>query len=136
MGISYQQSGIVITDDRNPDRDPLVLPADALPADVSAAILEYLGQPKEPNFDEFGAWLLTNPIIKEAYDIAFENDKRISCTLPPAIIAAGNGEIRHLRTVILLLRRQRLLSSETLTAMLAKARNCNLPDEFLSAIGG
>lgn len=136
MGIAYTATGVIVTDDRNPDRDPLVLPADALPADVSAAVAAYLDPPREPNFDGFGLWLLTNPDVAVAYDLAFDQAKLTSCTLPSAVLAAAGGETKHLRTALLLLRRQGLLSDLVIAAMLAKAQECNLPADFLQALGG
>ena len=136
MAISYTATGVVITDDRNPDRAPCVLPADASLADVAAAIAVYLDPPREPNFDGFGLWLLTNHDVAVAYDLAFDQAKLTSCTLPSAVLAAAGGETKHLRTALLLLRRQGLLSDMVIAAMLAKAQECNLPPDFLQALGG
>lgn len=133
----YLASGeIVITDERNPSRPPLVLPAWNQPAEVDAAAAAYLNLPPEPNFDGFGIWLLTNADVAAAYDLAFEQNKITCGTLPSAVLAAAGGDTKHLRTTLLLLRRQNLLSDLVIAAMLTKAQECNLPAEFLQALGG
>lgn len=136
LHIHYTNTAIIIADESNPDRQPLVLPAGSTSAEVEAAAAVYLSLPPEPNFDGFGLWLLTNSAVAAAYDLAFEQAKLTSCTLPSAVLAAAGGETKHLRTALLLLRRQNLLSDEVLMAMLTKAGECNLPAEFLQALGG
>lgn len=92
-------------------------------------------EPK-PDYDGFGFWLLTTPEILQAYDIAFAGNKLTAGSLPSAVMFAANGDSRHLRTALLLLRRQGLLGQETLAAMLAAGQQCNLPPEFLRPLGG
>jgi hypothetical protein len=135
MAIAYSPTGITITDDRNPSRPPLVLPATATPAEVESAAAGYLQPVPEPDYDGFGFWLLTTPEIKQAYDIAFAGDKLAAGSLPSAVLVAADGEPKHLRTALLLLRHQGLLNQATLAAMLVAAQQCNLPPEFLSAFG-
>jgi len=136
MAIQYTTTGIIITDDRDPARDPLVLPVGTLSADVAAAVLAYIGPPRDPNFDGFGLWLLTSPAVQQAYDRALAGNAITAASLPAAVLAAAGGETKHLRTTLLLLRRQGLLDAATLTAMLTKAQECNLPQEFLDALNG
>jgi len=136
MTISSTSAGIVITDDRDPSRPPLVLPATATTAEVEAAAAGYLQPAVEPDYDGFGFWLLTTPEIQQAYDIAFAGNKLTAGSLPSAVMVASDGEPKHLRTALLLLRQQGLLSDETLAAMLTAAQECNLPPEFLQALGG
>ena len=134
MAIEYQTASIVITDDRDPTRPSLVLPLTATPAEVAAAAASYL--PPAPNFDAFGLWLLTDPGVQAAYDQAFTGDKLTAGTLQPAVLAAAAGDTSYLRAVLLLLRRQGLLSADVLQAMAAKAAACHLPEEFINALGG
>jgi hypothetical protein len=134
--IAYSSTGITITDDRDPSRPPLVLPVGSTSAEVEAAVAEYSPPDPQPDYDGFGIWLLTTPEIQQAYDIAFEGNKLWAGSLPPAVLVAADGEPKHLRTTLLLLRRQGLLSQETLAAMLAAGQQCNLPPEFLQALGG
>jgi len=91
-------------------------------------------EPK-PDYDGFGFWLLTTPEILQAYDIAFEGNKLTAGSLPSAVMVAADGDSKHLRTALLLLRRQGLLGQETLAAMLTAGQQCNLPPEFLRALG-
>lgn len=48
MSISYTATGIIITDGRNPDREPLVLPVGTPNHEVDAAVVGYLGAPVIP----------------------------------------------------------------------------------------
>jgi hypothetical protein len=136
MAISYSRFGITITDDRNPSRPPLVLPATATSSEVAAAAAEYLQPAPAPDYDRFGLWLLTTPAIQQAYDIAFAGNKLTAGSLPSAVLVAADGEPKHLKTALLLLRSQGLLSDETMAAMIASAQQCHLPAEFLQALGG
>ena len=134
MAIEYQTDSIVITDDRDPTRPSLVLPLTATPAEVAAAAASYL--PPASNFDGFGLWLLTDSGVQAAYDQAFTGDKLTAGTLQPAVLAAAAGDTSYLRAVLLLLRRQGLLSADVLQAMAEKAAACHLPAEFINALGG
>lgn len=134
--IHYTNTAIVIADESDPGRPPLMLPADSTSAEVGAAAAAYLNLPPEPNFDGFGLWLLTNADVAAAYDLAFEQNKITCGTLPSAVLAAAGGDTKHLRTTLLLLRRQNLLSDLVIAAMLTKAQECNLPADFLQALGG
>jgi hypothetical protein len=134
--IAYSSTSVTITDDRDPSRPPLVLPATATPTEVEAAAAEYLQPVPAPDYDGFGFWLLTTPEIQQAYDIAFEGNKLTAGSLPSAVLVAADGEPKHLRTALLLLRQQGLLSQETLAAMLAAGQQCHLPPDFLQALGG
>ena len=134
--IAYTPTAIVITDDRDPSRPPLVLPAGSTAAEVDAAVAGYSPPVPPPDYDGFGFWLLTTPEIQQAYDVAFEGNKLTAGSLPSAVMVAADGEPKHLRTALLLLRRQALLGPETLAAMLAAGQQCHLPPEFLQALGG
>lgn len=136
MAISYNITCVIITDDRDSNRAPLVLSAGATSAEVEAAAAAYLDLPREPNFDAFGLWLLTNPAVSAAYDLAFAGNKLTAGTLQPAVLAAAAGDTSYLRAVLLLLRRQGLLDDALLQAMATKAAECYLPAEFIQALGG
>jgi hypothetical protein len=62
MAISYSRSGITITDDRNPSRPPLVLPATATAAEVEAAALSYLQPQADPDYQGFYSALLSSSV--------------------------------------------------------------------------
>lgn len=136
MSIAYSSFGVTITDDTDPNRPPLVLPPESTPSEVAAAAAEYFQPIPEPDFDRFGLWLLTTPEIQQAYDLAFAGNKLTAGSLPSAVLVAADGEPKHLRTALLLLRHQGLLSDETMGAMLASATRCHLPEDFLKALGG
>ena len=52
------------------------------------------------------------------------------------MLAAAAGDTSYLRAVLLLLRRQGLLSADVLQALAEKATACHLPEEFINALGG
>jgi hypothetical protein len=91
---------------------------------------------EEPDFDGFGMWLLTAPAVQQAYTEAQQGNPLIAGVLQPAVLAAVGNDLRHLRTALLLLRRQGLLSADVLQAMAEKAAACHLPEEFINALGG
>ena len=133
MAITVTATSVIISDDRDRNRPPIVLPITATNAEIEAAAAAYLTP--DPNFDGFGLWLLTDPGVQAAYDQAFTGDKLTAGTLQPAVLAAAAGDTGYLRAVLLLLRRQGLLGDAVLQAMAAKAAACHLPDEFLQALG-
>ena len=92
-------------------------------------------KPEEPDFDGFGMWLLTAPAVQQAYTEAQQGNPLIAGVLQPAVLAAVGNDLRHLRTALLLLRRQGLLSADVIQAMAEKATECHLPAEFIQAIG-
>lgn len=62
MAIAYSPFGITITDDREPSREPLQLPAGATSAEVAAAVAEYSPPMLEPNYVGFYNGLLSSNI--------------------------------------------------------------------------
>jgi hypothetical protein len=74
MAISYSRFGITITDDRNPSRPPLVLPATATSSEVAAAAAEYAPSVPEPDYQGFYNSLLASNTYKEVLTITATAD--------------------------------------------------------------
>lgn len=62
MAIAYSTAGIIITDDLNPSRAPLVLPVGTASAEVAAAAAEYSPAIIEPDYVGFYSALLGSNI--------------------------------------------------------------------------
>lgn len=142
MGIAYQQSGIVITDDRNPDRDPLVLPADALPADVSAAVAAYIGPTCEPDWMQFRQALRSENGFSAAFSAAMAADPMAGVALALGLDAfRRDGDhadfLDALQSAFAALPQEQAL--HIAAELLALAQRCNLPASFtdaLASLGG
>lgn len=62
MAIAYSPTGIIISDDRDPSRPPLVLPVGTASAEVAAAAAEYSQAAIEPDYVGFYSALLGSNI--------------------------------------------------------------------------
>lgn len=142
MGIAYQQSCIVITDDRNPDREPLVLPADALPVDVSAAVAAYIGPTQEPDWTQFRQALRSENGFSAAFSAAMVADPMAGVALALGLDAfRREGDptdfLDALRSALTVLPDGQ--GAYIAAELLALAQRCNLPASFtdaLASLGG
>ena len=62
--ISYSRSEIVITDDQDPGRPPLILPAGSTLAEVAAAVAEYSRTAPEPDYIAFYNGMLVSNVYQ------------------------------------------------------------------------
>lgn len=140
MSISYTPNGVIITDDSNPDREPLVLPVDASLSEVELAASEYLGAPPPaPDWLGFAGWLFRFPPMAEAMTAArvstSDQGEPATTALPAAMQEARLNENYPAWAATW---GQFLLASamdaETLTDIIGKAADCNLPLEFIAAL--
>jgi hypothetical protein len=140
MSISYTPNGVIITDDSNPDREPLVLPAGASQADVESAASEYLGAPSpEADWLGFAGWLYVFPPIAAAMVAArlSTNPQGEPATtgLPAALQEARLNENYPAWAATW---GQFLLASqmppEALAEIIGKAMACHLPADFIAAL--
>ena len=139
MAISYQQSGIVITDDHNPSRPPLVLPADATPAEVAAAAAPYHEQPPSPDWSQFRQALRTENGYAPAFSAAMVADPMAGVGLAIGLDAFrrdGNyGDfLDELQSAFAALPQEQAL--HIAAELLDLAIRCNMPAEFIAALGG
>ena len=137
MAISYQQSGIVITDDHNPSRPPLVLPADATPAEVAAAAAPYHEQPPSPDWSQFRQALRTENGYAPAFSAAMVADPMAGVGLAIGLDAfRRDGDhddfLDALQSAFAALPQEQAL--HIAAELLALAQRCNLPASFIDAL--
>jgi hypothetical protein len=139
--ISYLPSGQVrVTDDANPDREPLIIAAGSTPSEIEAAILIYLGAPA-PDSDwlGFAGWLFRFPPMAEAMNTArvstSDQGEPATTALPAAMQEARLNQNYPAWAATW---GQFLLASqmppEALTEIIGKAMACHLPPEFIAAL--
>jgi len=142
MGIAYTTTGVIVTDDRNPDRKPLVLPADAPPADVSAAVAAYIGPTYEPDWTQFRQALRTENGFSAAFSAAMVADPMAGVALALGLDAfRRDGDptdfLDALRSALIVLPDGQ--GAYIAAELLALAQRCNLPASFtdaLASLGG
>lgn len=139
MAISYQQSGIVITDDHNPSRPPVVLPADATPAEVAAAAAPYHEQPPSPDWTQFRQALRTENGYAPAFSAAMAADPMAGVALAIGLDAfRRDGDhadfLDALQSAFTALPQEQAL--HIASELLDLAVRCHMPAEFIAAMGG
>jgi hypothetical protein len=142
MAISYTATGVFITDDRNPDRAPFVLPADATLADVAAAVAAYIGPTCEPDWTQFRQALRTENGFSAAFSAAMAADPMAGVALALGLDAfRRDGDptdfLDALRSAFIVLPEGQ--GTYIAAELLALAQRCNLPASFtdaLASLGG
>jgi hypothetical protein len=140
MAINRTPNGIIITDDADPAREPLVLPLSATTAEVEAAAQGYLTPPPpEADWLGFVGWLYGFPPIAAAMAAArlstdpqgepatsglatALNEARLSANYPAFALSWG-----------MFLQASHMAPAD-LAAIVTKAADCNLPTEFIEAL--
>jgi hypothetical protein len=139
MAISYLQSGIVITDDSNPGREPLILPPDATSDDVAAAALAYLGPVIEPDWAQFRRALRTENGFSAAFSVAMTTDP-----MGGVALALGLDGFRRdgdpgdfldaLRAALAVLPSDQ--AAHIAQELIALAQRCTMPAAFIQSLAG
>lgn len=140
--ISYSSTGITITDDANPDRQPIVLPPGTTPAEVEAAAMEYLQQPPPPPAADwlgFAGWLYGYPPMAEAMEVArASRDPQGEPATTGLPTAMEEARLRQNYVAFALSWGQFLgasqMPAECIAEIAAKAEACHLPVEFVAAL--
>lgn len=146
--IRRTHAGVVITDDADASREPLVLPLSATPAEIEAAALAYLPSPvPEPQWLGFLAAVQTQPVVSEAIGDGLsammqprpapEHQPFVALGLGVGLgQAADSGDAR----VFLQAWRQALalgaISPTVVGEVQALAVAYYLPDDFVQGLGG
>lgn len=133
MAIAYSQSGIRITDDRDPSRPALVLPATATPSEVASAAAEYAPLVSEPDYQGFYSSLLASNTYKEVLTIAATADlARALAVFVSAIQDAMAGRVNPsaLQGAIWLLLSQIILSADSVDEISALMRAYHLDKTY------
>ena len=139
MAISYTITSVVISDDRDPSRAPLLLPLGATSAEVEAAAAGYFGPPTDPDWTQFRQALRTENGFSAAFQAAMAADPMAGIALALGLDSfRRDGDPRDF--VDALHNAFATLSPDQgayITGELrALAQRCNLPQEFLDALGG
>jgi hypothetical protein len=72
MSISHTPAGIIITDDQNPNREPLILAPSSSPQEIQAALLAYLGPERlrqPPDYIKFYDALIASSVYASALSV-------------------------------------------------------------------
>ncbi|MBM5817633.1 MAG: hypothetical protein FJ083_13915 [Cyanobacteria bacterium K_Offshore_surface_m2_239] len=138
--ISYQQDGIVITDDNNPSREPLILPLTSTAEEIENALAAYLPPPPPaPDWLGFVRWLYVQPAMMAAITTARASTgpqgEPATTALPVALEVARN-EANY--AAFALLWGQFLSASglpgQALEQIVAKANEAQLPAQFVATL--
>jgi hypothetical protein len=138
--ITHFPDKILIEDDTNPAREPLVLSVDSTPDEVAAANAAYQQQPPlEPQWLEFVTWLYSQPAMMVAMGAARASTSpqgEPATTALPAALEAARNEGNY--PAFALTWGQFLLASglpaQALAPIVAKAQEMHLPAEFVAAL--
>jgi hypothetical protein len=138
MAIQYTATAITITDDTGA-RPPIVLPPTATATEVDAAAAEYHSQDPDPDWDTFVAWLYQFPPISTGMDAARRStDPQGEPATTGLATTLDEARLRKSYQPFALAWGLFLLASgmapEALGAIVAKAVECNLPAEFITAL--
>jgi hypothetical protein len=72
MSISHTPAAIIITDDQNPNREPLILAPNASPQQIAAALLAYLGPERlrqPPDYIKFYNALIASSVYANVLSV-------------------------------------------------------------------
>lgn len=138
MAIQYTATAIIISDDTGA-RPPIVLPPTATAAEVDAAAAEYHSQDPDPDWLAFAGWLYQFPPIAAGMDAArLSTDPQGEPATTGLPTALDEARLRQNYPAFSLTWGLFLLASgmppEALGAIVAKAAECNLPAEFITAL--
>jgi len=138
--IIYTETGIIITDDRDPSKPPLVLPVGATPDEVAFRHDTYqsLINP-EPNWLGFVNFLFQHPPMAVAMAAARSSSgaqgEPATTALPAALQEARNAQnYVPFATAWAQFIAAANPPAEDLQPILAQAASCNLPPEFIAAL--
>lgn len=140
MSIFYTPNAVIITDDSNSAREPLMLPANASLAEVESAANQYLGAPTpDPDWLGFANWLYQFQPIATAMEVARASSdpqgEPATTGLPAAMQEARLNQNYPAWAATW---GQFLLASqmppEALAEIVGRAIACHLPVEFIAAL--
>jgi hypothetical protein len=140
MAINRTPNGIIIIDDADPTREPLILPLSATTAEVEAAAQAFLTPPPPAtDWDTFVAWLYQFPPIATGMSAArLSTDPQGEPATTGLATALDEARLRENYQPFALAWGLFLLASQMapadLAAIVTKASDCHLPAEFLAAL--
>ena len=100
-------------------------------------LLERPVPPPVADWTRFKATVMANPQVNLALSGGLGQVPAAAISLPATVLAsAAGGDVRDFRSAWLSLRRAGLISVELLAEVRLLAVDCNLPEEFVAALGG
>lgn len=140
--IKFTLTSIIIFDDRDTDRDPVILPLTATSADIEAAAAAYFGPTVEPDWAQFRQALRTENGFSAAFSAAMVADPMAGVALALGLDAfRRDGDpadfLDALRSAFTVLPDGQ--GAYIAAELLALAQRCNLPAAFtdaLASLGG
>jgi hypothetical protein len=132
MALSYFTDQLILTDDNDPSRQPVIVPLPADQATIDAAILAYYGPPVlPPDWATFKRTCLADPAVNQVLAAAQTAAPAAALALPAALMSiAQGGDIADFRAAWQLLQQLNLAPAALAQQLLALAESCHLPDEF------
>lgn len=135
--ITHFPDKILIQDDTNPAREPLVLSVDSTPDEVAAANAAYQQPPPEPDWDRLRLGLQTQNGFDQAFRVAFQASPMVGTSLSSRLDAfqlGGNYSLflQGLESALSLLPAQE--AAHIAMEFLALSQACNMPSDFLEAL--
>jgi hypothetical protein len=101
---------------------------------------ELIARPVPPptaDWTRFKATVMSNPQVNLALSGGLGQVPAAAISLPATVLASSSGgDVRDFRSAWLSLRRAGLISVELLAEVRLLAVDCNLPEEFVAALGG
>ena len=93
--------------------------------------------PPAADWTRFKATVMGNPQVNLALSGGLGQVSAAAISLPATVLASSSGgDVRDFRSAWLSLRRAGLISVELLAEVRLLAVDCNLPEEFVAALGG
>ena len=100
-------------------------------------LLERPVPPPAADWTRFKATVMSNPQVNLALSGGLGQVPAAAISLPATVLASSSGgDVRDFRSAWLSLRRAGLISVELLAEVRLLAVDCNLPEEFVAALGG
>ena len=137
--ISYTETGIIITDDYDPSKPPLVLPVGATPAEVAMQHSAHQSPAEpQPDWHVFVNWLLHYPPMAGAMQAARESTapqgEPVTSSLPALVLLARDGDHLPFATAWPPFLAAAGAPAEALQPIVTQALACHLPAEFVAAL--
>jgi len=100
-------------------------------------LIELPVPPPAADWTRFKATVMANPEVNLALSGGLGQVPAAAISLPATVLASSSGgDVRDFRSAWLSLRRAGLISVELLAEVRMLAVDCNLPEEFVAALGG
>lgn len=93
-------------------------------------------EPAEPDWDSFESVVLQSKEMKSFIDVAATENSLVAAAFPAAFFEAKNGKYNSFRIVWTELTKISPVNLQVLAGIVAIAKSCNLPKEFVGILEG